>query len=1654
VTKLRTALHMRRLVAVSMIMILAVLFVKLDLTVKAQSSTEYGRYVHNYSNWTYVEKPMFPVLFNESQILTGQNWSIVCPLTANQSYHVYFYGAWVNEGSEPKTDYDIYVYDPSSRLEAKHTASAGLPEHLGSAGNEPLFVPKSTGNYTFVIVNDPAESMGTQKATFMIVENVECNVWQSHYVEGKSGSLPVLYTSWAYEFMTESQYVEVLVKVPQSLDMYEARLYLMADPTSPDYTLLNGVPLAWEPGLYGNRSGVNNMLGGYNLDSEGYRGVGYASCESFGQSMFLNFTSPHSGKNLYHLVLIGEKGAGTVEFLIKTALDVGLVPSIVPGKVYLDSNATVAYTSKSTDLLNATLTFSTDGWRTSSAVAMDITNSSRTCRASIPHQAGGAFVSYRVEAHDLLDNVLVAGGNYTVRLPSTSYIAKPMVPVFFSDSQIDIGEDWSVVCSLRANHSYHVYLYGAWVNSGSEPKTDYDIYVYDPEGTLESSHTEAAGLLEHLGTTVNDAFFVPKSTGNYTFIVSNDPRESKGAQQATFMIVEDVECNVWHEHYTEGKGSDSLPVFDTSWTYEFVTDSQRVEVWIKVPQSLDMYEARLYLMADPTSPNYTLLNGVPLAWEPGLYGNRNGANGIFGGYNLDSWGYRGVAYASCEFFGQNMFLNFTSPHLGRSLYHLVLIGEKGNGTIRFLVKTVFDASLQPSIVPGKVYLNSNATIAYISVSTDLVNATLQYSIDGWRTSVAIHMDVSNGSRTCMGLISGQSGGTFVSYMVEARDLLENVLVARGNYTVRHALTSFVEKPMVPVFFSDSQIDIGEDWSVACLLRANHSYHVYFYGAWVNNGSEPKTDYDIYVYNPQGILESSHTASAGLLEHLGTTTDLPFFVPSYTGNYTFIIVNEASDSMGARQATFMIVENVECNVWRSHYVEGKSGSQPAFNTSWAYEFVTDSQRVEVSVRVPQSLDMYEVRLYLMADPSSQNYTLLDDIPLAWEPGLYGNRSGAGGMFGGYNMDSDAYRGVAYASCEFFGQSMLLGFTSPHSGRSLYHLVLIGEFGSGNVEFRVKTIFDVGLLPSSVPSKVYPEDDTAIAYVSKSTDLVNATLRYSADGWNNATVVGMDIFGNRTCTATIPKQAPGTLVNYRVEANDFLENVLVATGNYSVRRNSTFLEKPVSPVLFNDSDIETGRNWSIVTPLMANRTYHVYCYGKWVNNGSEPKTNYDVFVYDPYGNLEGYHAASAGLPERLGTTVDDAFFVPKFTGNYTFIIANEGGAGMQAEQATFMIVEDVECNVWRGHYVEGKNGSQPVFNTTWAYEFVSESQHVEILIDVPQSLAMYEARLYLNADPTSKNYSLLNDVPLAWEPGLYGNRSGEGGILGGYNLDSEGYRGVAYAGCEYPGQSMFLNFTSPHSGKSLYHLVLIGERGAGTVEFLVKTVFDASLLPSITPGKVYPNSDATVAYVSKSTDLVNATLQYSTDGWKNVTTVKMEIVDDRTCRATVPGQNFGTSVVYGIEASDVMRNVLTANGSYPVKRPSSFNVSLTREAVSLGENITVQGYLTSRVAGLPITIYFEFGNESGSIDCYTVENGVFTGSFRPEAVGIWSVQAVFFEDGLTYGTVGPQLTIEVQEPSFLAKYSLYIGIGVGGGVAAVAVVMVYLKKWRTAGPEEEW
>ena len=860
--------------------------------------------------------------------------------------------------------------------------------------------------------------------------------------------------------------------------------------------------------------------------------------------------------------------------------------------------------------------------------------------------------------------------------------------------------------------------------------------------------------------------------------------------------------------------------------------------------------------------------------------------------------------------------------------------------------------------------------------------------------------------------------------------------ALGNWT-------YVQKPLFPVLLNDSQLLIGQNWSIVCPLQANHTYHAYFYGQWISNAPLNKTDYDVYVYDPFGKLVGYHTPSAGLSPHLGSTPNEPFFIPEYTGNYTFTIANTAGESMGSQQATFMIIEDVQCNTWNQQYIEGiNDDGSPNFYTSWAYEFFTDSPHVEVRIRVPDTLDMYEARLYLMASPTMSNYTLLDGIPLAWEPGLYGNRTS---NLGGYTTDSEGYEGQAYASCEDFGQNMLISFNST-AGESLYHLVFIGEKGYGNISFLIKTAFDSGLQPSNNPSEIMPGQNATITYVSQTTDLENATLDYSTDNWQTVNTTTMNISAdNRTCSQIIPPEPPDATVSYRVEALDFMGDTLTANGSYVIAQPPvTYLQKPMIPVYISESQIQIGKNWTIICPLQANHSYHVYYYGAWINTGPNPVTDYNVYVYDPFGTMVGYHTPAAGFAPHLGSTVDQAFFVPMYSGNYTFVISNDARESNGTQQATFMIVEDVEVNVWHQCYIEGTdNDSKPLLDTSWAYEFATDSQFIEVHVKVPQTLDMYEARLYVMSNPESANQIILNDFPLAWEPGLYGNINQGATAIGGYNLESRGYRGNAYASCEYYGQEMYLNFTSPYSGTTLYQLVFIGEVGSGTINFLVKTEFNnTSLYSSSLPEKTFPGDNATVAYTSNTT-LESATLEYSTDGWKTESSTSMTILQNTTCSAVIPGQPAGTVIEYGVTADDILENVLSANGSYPVKYPSTLNFTRTLIESNPGGNVTIMGFLTPQIANMPVTVSIASANESEDIVCYTLRDGTFSTSFEPETVGTWVASATFNGTETLYGSDASIATIVVEQ-SALAEYSLYIF----GGVGAVTMIslILYLRKIR--------
>jgi hypothetical protein len=486
------------------------------------------------------------------------------------------------------------------------------------------------------------------------------------------------------------------------------------------------------------------------------------------------------------------------------------------------------------------------------------------------------------------------------------------------------------------------------------------------------------------------------------------------------------------------------------------------------------------------------------------------------------------------------------------------------------------------------------------------------------------------------------------------------------------------------------------------------------------------------------------------------------------------------------------------------------------------------------------------------------------------------------------------------------------------------------------------------------------------------------------------------------------------------------------------NLTYVEKPMFPVYLNESQVPIGKNWTVICPLQANHSYHVYCYGEWVNTGDEPKTDYDIYVYDPQGELEGTHTEAAGLPEHLGTTVEDAFFVPSSSGNYTFLIINDARESHGSEQATFMIIENAECDTWYTHSATGKTGATAAFGTNWAYEFVTASEKIELWVRVPDTLDMYEARLYLMSD--SKSFTV-NNVSLPWEPGLYGNRS----TVGGYNLETEAYRGVAYASCEHNGQDMFLNYTQPFQGENAYHLVFMGEVGAGDIEFLVKTTFGGTLSPLTFPQKVTPSNITEIAYKTNTTRLENATLQYTVDDWKNTTTMDM-VVSNMTCNATIPQQKAGSFVEYKIQATDTIKNKLTTTGNFTVKYAAVItDFNATHMAVTIGNNITVRGTISAEAGGAPIVVKFMSVNSTRTIMCTAMGNGTFTASFQPENTGNWMVQATFAGNSSVYACESSTVMLTVEEPTFLQLYGLYIGGGVGGGLTAVGAV-VYVKKYR--------
>jgi hypothetical protein len=456
------------------------------------------------------------------------------------------------------------------------------------------------------------------------------------------------------------------------------------------------------------------------------------------------------------------------------------------------------------------------------------------------------FVVPSVKATELPDQWDFHDGDWT-------FIDKLGLPIRIDT--LDIGETWTYVFNLDNDTEYHIYYYGDWIGT----TTDYDIAVYDPDGNRISYHTESHGLIEHLGTTVTDPLFKPEKDGEYGIYILNDPKESANASEGTLMVVENLKVNRPYENklYMEGKDANDAHQFYTTWVYEFNTTSNRIEIPLEVPESLDMYEVRLYLMANPAAGLGTDLLGIPLAWEPGLYDETYTSS--VGGANIEDTGYRGNVFDSCEYWGEDMILNYTTTTTENLLYHLVFIAELGTGNVNFRIRTEFVKPYLEVSIPSIMYPEETATFTAIANDTEsgMEKVTLSYSTDEGVTWNTIEM-LEGEPQAFTGEILGQPVGTTVLYKVEAQDNAGNKAVEEGSYSCKYP--SHLSSSL-----SASQIVGGESITV--------------------DGSidPPKADADIVIQyiNPLNIVVSQ-TVKADALGNFSDT-----YTPDMGGVWTII-----------------------------------------------------------------------------------------------------------------------------------------------------------------------------------------------------------------------------------------------------------------------------------------------------------------------------------------------------------------------------------------------------------------------------------------------------------------------------------------------------------------------------------------------------------------------------------------------------------------------------------------------------------------------------------------------------------------------------------------------------------------------------------------------
>lgn len=348
---------------------------------------------------------------------------------------------------------------------------------------------------------------------------------------------------------------------------------------------------------------------------------------------------------------------------------------------------------------------------------------------------------------------------------------------------IDIGETWKLDYFLEEGKRYHVFLVGDWICNETEPETDYDINTVYPNG-VSQWNTESAGLPEQVANDKDHQYFIPPLTGTYRFKIINDERDSKNTEGAIFMLLEHIDVNTEYSQDLEGRDDEGQEVLFSGWAYEFDTAAPRIRVFVDVPDSLDMYEARLYMMANPDSGIGYEINGLGVPTGD-LFIRFQGQ---YGGFSTSCKGDRNIdAMASCEHSGKDMEFVYDTPNsyndTGVIFYYIVLIAEHNEGTVGFYAQTDFSPPIVTLIEPPEIgYMGEETKIeASVEDDTEIKRVWVEYCVGATKTLSTIECKLRDS--TWVGTLP-HFNGDYVEYTVYAEDKFGNTGSTTSEFLVK------------------------------------------------------------------------------------------------------------------------------------------------------------------------------------------------------------------------------------------------------------------------------------------------------------------------------------------------------------------------------------------------------------------------------------------------------------------------------------------------------------------------------------------------------------------------------------------------------------------------------------------------------------------------------------------------------------------------------------------------------------------------------------------------------------------------------------------------------------------------------------------------------